>query len=177
MLNFIKNSANLIGININVVDEGDVDVEILSCFSIKSSVNKAGMRLLYLGENVRPNYWYCDYSLSFDYNDYLERNIYCPLWLLRSKSFAMRSPTYDIIELDSCDKEISIRGAKKVVYVGNNMTPIRQELIYTLRKYEIEVDCYGSQTKSIENKNKLLREYMYCISFDYYIYIVFIKVI
>lgn len=44
-------------------------------------------RVMYLGENIRPDYSQCEASLSCDYESYSGRNEYLPLWLLEVDFF------------------------------------------------------------------------------------------
>ena len=47
----------------------------------------------------------------------------------------------------------------KVVYIGNNSEPFRESVISSLTSNGIDVDCYGSQSKPIDNKQEKLSEY------------------
>lgn len=61
----------------------ETDIVIYSCFG--NSHKKIGKgyktKIFYTGENLRPNFDDCDFSLTFDYPDYGGKNIRLPLWL------------------------------------------------------------------------------------------------
>jgi hypothetical protein len=62
-------------------DPADADLVVTSVFgAVPSPRNKT---ILYLGENIRPNFTRCRYSLSFDYDTYGGRNHRLPLWWSR----------------------------------------------------------------------------------------------
>ena len=87
ILNLITHACMLAGFD-TCVDLSDPDITVCSCFNNNenTNINEDSTRLLYLGENVRPDYSHVDYSLSFDISSYSKRNIYAPLWILRSEN-------------------------------------------------------------------------------------------
>lgn len=62
----------------------EADVIFFSCFgsSHKNFKDSKAIKILYIGENERPNYSVADYSLSFDLDDYNGRNFRLPHWYL-----------------------------------------------------------------------------------------------
>ena len=163
----LKRCASLFGAKIKINKE-DPDLVIYSCFgnSLLNEYKKA-TRILYLGENVRPHFGDTDYSLSFDHSDYCGRNIYLPLWILRSSRYASRSAGYDTYDPKCLELPNRINnGRNSIVYVGNNSTPHRVEAIYELRRLGVEVDCYGSQTRPVTNKLDTLKQYRYNLCFE-----------
>ncbi len=171
VLNLLKEAAKQIGYQIIVVDK-DADLEILSCFKSDTSKipisNSGQTKILYLGENVRPFYADIDYSLSFDKNAYLGRNIYCPLWLLRSSKLGIKEQNEYIPYTPErlWNRRNKIRKERNVVYVGNNSTPMRIELIRTLINAGYDVKCYGSHTSPVENKLTTMSEYTFSICIE-----------
>jgi len=120
-----------------------------------------------LGENVRPDFSKTDYSLSFDMSDYCGRNMYMPLWLLRSTKYAARKADYQPYHPAELEAPRPInQGDDVVVYIGNNTTPLRMEAINQLRKLGIAVDCYGSQTRPVSDKIRKLSQYRYSLCFE-----------
>lgn len=167
ILNVLKYSASIIGtsVELNCLDP---DLLVFSCFGDPCfNEFQRATRLLYLGENVRTDFTETDYSMTFDMSDYCGRNIYLPLWLLRSTKYAAKTvdyQPYDPIELErprGCNG-----GAETVVYIGNNSTAVRIEAINELRKHGVSVECYGSQTRPVTNKIKTLGKYKYSLCFE-----------
>ena len=141
---------------------------IFSCFGNPGLEQfERATRLLYLGENVRPDFSIADYSLTFDMSNYCGRNIYVPLWFLRSKQCAARSADYhpfDPAELE--DARPVNQGKEAVAYIGNNSTPTRMEAVNELTRLGIPVDCYGSQTRAVSSKIDTLARYRYTLCFE-----------
>ena len=165
-LNLLKYVCNDLNIQISVVNK-NADLEIVSCFKNQGNKvyqNYGQTRILYLGENVRPYFQDIDYSLSFDIDGYCNRNIYAPLWILRNNLFGVDKGDY--IPFDPYklwNKRKIIPQKDKAVFVGNNSTPFRIELIYKLNQLGISVDCFGSQTQPIDNKLETIKDYKYSI--------------
>ncbi len=169
LLNLLNLCCKQVGLRIEL-NQNDPDLIIGSCFSNKNVLRKGkATRILYLGENVRPIYSMNDYSLSFDLDNYMGRNVYLPLWFLRGTEFAAMDRDYDPYDMQSLYKNIEnpLNKKDKVVYVGNNMTPLRKTFIELLMKNDIEVDVYGSQTGNpVKNKKNTMQEYRYSLCFE-----------
>lgn len=167
ILNVLKHTANIIGakVELNCLDP---DLLIFSCFGDQCFDEfQRATRILYLGENVRPDFSETDYSLTFDMSDYCGRNIYLPLWLLRSKKYAAKTADYQSYDADELEKpQAANDGVDAVVYIGNNSTAVRIEAIHELRKLGVVVECYGSQTRPVANKILTLKQYQYSLCFE-----------
>lgn len=166
ILNLLKEICNEHGCNL-VVSATDPDLMISSCFGgVHKKLNKC-TNLLYLGENVRPQYRKYDFSISHDVDNYCGRNIYLPLWILRSTRYGITGSGYDPYdEEDLFGRLVDWEGRSGAVYLGNNMTPSRASLFRYMESLGIKVDCYGSQTRPIESKRKLYRKYLFSICFE-----------
>lgn len=68
--------------NVQSVHPEDADVMIFSGFGNENGRYKDCKKIFYTGENVRPNFNRCDYSLTFDFDDYGGKNFRLPLWYL-----------------------------------------------------------------------------------------------
>lgn len=68
--------------NVQVVHPEDADVMIFSGFGNENGRYKNCRKIFYTGENVRPNFNKCDYSLTFDFDTYGGKNFRLPLWYL-----------------------------------------------------------------------------------------------
>jgi hypothetical protein len=167
ILNVFRRASAIIGAQIEV-NSPDPDLLIFSCFGDPGfgEFPKA-TRILYLGENVRPDFSVTDYSMTFDISNYCGRNIYMPLWLLRSTHYAPKTAcyqSYDAKELEQ--SRPANNGRDAVVYIGNNCTPNRLEAIHELTRSNIVVDCYGSHTRPVINKIDTLSKYKYTLCFE-----------
>jgi hypothetical protein len=167
ILNFLRHASSLIGVDI-ITSNLDPDLLVFSCFG-NPELNKyqKATRVLYLGENVRPDFSETDYSLTFDQSSYCGRNIYLPLWLLRSSKYAAQSVDYQPYDLTELEKPRPASGrVDSVVYIGNNSTPLRIEAIRELKNYGIKVECYGSHTRPVSDKLKTMQSYLYSLCFE-----------
>ena len=68
--------------NVEVVHPEDADVMFFSVFKKKKNLKKNFKKIFFTGENQRPNFKKCDYSLTFDFDDYEGKNFRLPLWYL-----------------------------------------------------------------------------------------------
>lgn len=68
--------------NVQIVHPNKADVIFFSCFGNENELYKDCKRVFYTGENKRPNFQKCDYSLTFDYDTYGGKNFRLPLWYL-----------------------------------------------------------------------------------------------
>ena len=81
--NFYVDLLQSIGHTVEVVNPEDCEILFYSCYTQDHRKYKPKMKIYVTGENTRPNFDECDYSLTFDFDDYEGRNIRCPLWMLQ----------------------------------------------------------------------------------------------
>ena len=67
---------------VQVVHPEDADYMIFSSFGNENGRYNNCKKIFYTGENVRPNFNKCDYSLTFDFDTYGGKNFRLPLWYL-----------------------------------------------------------------------------------------------
>ncbi len=79
--------------DVEIVYPEDADVMIFSVFGNENTRYKDCKKVFFTGENIRPNFRKCDYSFSFDFDDYDGRNFRLPLWYLYIDWFGVK--TYD----------------------------------------------------------------------------------
>lgn len=68
--------------DVEVVLPEDADVMFFSVFGRENTMYKHCKKIFFTGENIRPNLNRCDYSFTFDFDDYRGRNFRLPLWYL-----------------------------------------------------------------------------------------------
>lgn len=169
MLNLMQRTFKKRGLKLEVKQSGETDVEIYSCFGQSSLTNKinGACRILYIGENVRPQFTDYDYSISHDIYDYNKRNVYIPLWFTRLQENATSQKDYEPYLISQLTQPREpIKKNKNVIYIGNNMTPLRASIICYLENNGYKVDIFGSHTRPIENKRAKMNEYTYSLCIE-----------
>jgi len=78
---------------VEIVDPEDADVMFFSLFGNENGRYKDCKKVFFTGENVRPNFKRCDYSLTFDFEEHEGKNFRLPLWYLYIDWFGVG--TYD----------------------------------------------------------------------------------
>jgi len=68
--------------DVEVVEPEDADVMFFSLFGNENGRYKDCKKIFFTGENVRPNFKRCDYSLTFDADEHEGKNFRLPLWYL-----------------------------------------------------------------------------------------------
>lgn len=168
---FLKNYYKNIEISKN---PNESDVIFGSCFGCSISLvkNNKAKKILFLGENVRPNYEFYDFSLSFDFNDYEKKNFRLPLWMLYIDWWDKNSDDISLDELHNKfdSKEVHNR-EKFACIVISNPVKNRIELFNKLNSYK-KVDGFGSVfgSKFLGSKKELLKKYRFNICFENSIY-------
>jgi alpha(1,3/1,4) fucosyltransferase len=174
--NFFVDLLKSINPNYNFIPFSDqTEILIYSCFGRshhKANRNKV-KKIFYTGENLRPNYNECDYSLTFDFDTYNGRNIRLPLWMLQIDWFNKinyNNPQFVIPPSELKTSRFSVRPKTKFCsIVFNNPTSTRIEIIDKLSKYK-KVDCYGNKTANIgygeDKKYEIVADYKFNICFE-----------
>ncbi len=119
------------------------------------------LKIFYTSENVRPNFWECDYAFSFDYY-FNERHYRLPLYAL-----------YDDVNCLTYHKDVAKAIAQKTKFCNfvysNHNAKERVEFFNKLSKYK-KVDSGGSVLNNIgfkvTNKLQFLSEYKFTIAFE-----------
>jgi hypothetical protein len=91
--NFFIHSLRQLFENVEVVNPEDADVMFFSVFGNENKLYKNCKKIFFTGENIRPNFKTCDYSLTFDFESYDGKNFRLPLWYLYIDWFNVN--TYD----------------------------------------------------------------------------------
>lgn len=131
---------------------------------------KRTKKIFYTGENVRPNFNECDYSFTFDFDHYNNKNIRIPLYHLYIDWYDVKTYgnfTYLLPVKNISDNEfINTKKSKFCAAVFSNPHPLRFELMNKLSEYKT-VDGYGSPFNKGSRgdfiKYKILSEYKFSI--------------
>ena len=128
-------------------------------------------RIMFLGENIRPDYQQCEASLSSDLDSYCGMNHYLPLWLLEYDIFQDNPySTFDAQAFESLtkrqdpDPDFSLR-SNQICAIFNNRELARINLLGSLGTAQM-IDGYGryygrSFAPGYASKIALLRQYKF----------------
>lgn len=164
--------------NVKVVESEDADLIIFSCFGNDHTRFNHCKKLFYTGENIRPFSKKCDYSISFDFDNYNGKNIRIPLWMMYIDWFNKKSygnPEYLIPEMYLYgENEFSSKLKNKFCStVFSALYEMRIKAIEKISKYK-SVDVYGKYGLHLNygEKNKLdvLSQYKFSLCFENSIY-------
>ncbi len=127
----------------------NADLLIYSAFgNYHNNVNTNDIiKIFYTGENRRPNFDECNYSLTFDFDDYNGRNVRLPLWMYYIDWFQKGSygnPRY-LLPLNNINKSHFIDKAKLQFcsMVNSHLGNDRETIIPYLTKYK-PLGLYGA---------------------------------
>lgn len=175
--NFFSDLIKDIHSDFNIVPFSNehTDILIYSCFgTVHQKADRSKVKkIFYTGENKRPNLNECDYSISFDFDDYDGKNIRLPLWLLQIDWFNKidyGNPKFVIPENELRQSRFlkNIKN-KFCCIVFNNPIPNRIEIINKLSKYK-KIDCYGNLSGNHfygeDKKYEILSNYKFNICFE-----------
>lgn len=161
------------------INNEDPDILFYTVYSknhMKYDMNRV-IKILYTGENQRPNYNECHYSLSFDYSDD-PRNYRLPLWALILNWFDRpyrdeRDQAY-LHSIDDFLNKKPIEKSKFCSFIASNPAGKRLEFVPKLHKYK-HVDCGGVIYNNIPKiqgrgdqiyKIEFLKNYKFNIAFE-----------
>lgn len=139
------------------------DFLIFSVFG-QNHLNYRCRKIFYTGENIRPDFSKCDYSISFDYlND--DRNLRFPLSSITLYESGIRE-NFSPVDIDLVKKEKT----KFCNFIFSNPNAqLRNYLFSELSKYK-KIDSGGRVFNNIgypvNDKLKFISEYKFTISFE-----------
>lgn len=144
------------------IDELNPELVIFSVFGFKHLSYFDAIRVQFIGENIRPNYWESDFSLSFDYEDYSNRNLRMPLYVIYGG--------IDLLLAKPSNRNlIDIKPKFCNMVVSNPNAKFRNIFFNELSKYKF-VDSGGEHYNNIgyrvSNKIDFIKEFRFSISFE-----------
>lgn len=153
--------VSLLSDKYEVVISEEPDILIFSCYGYKHLEYKC-VKVFFSGENVRPNFFECDYSITFDYSSYKNRNYRFPLFLLYG----------DIGKLIENKKVEEIAQSKPKfcnMLVSNPKGKERNLFFQLLNRYK-KVDSGGRYLNNIGYKVKdrfdFIKDYKFTLAFE-----------
>ena len=150
-----------------VLDSKNPDFLFYSIFGNAEHINYDCVRIFYTGENVRADFNFCDYAISFDYLEFEDRHLRYPLYL-NTSSFRQickneKNGAYNFGDLAFARKFCSF------VVSNGKADPIREEFFNLLGKYK-HIDSGGKYKNNIggnvSNKQEFLSAYKFNIAFE-----------
>jgi hypothetical protein len=148
------------------------DIIFFSCFGSEQLVykNSKAIKILYLGENERPEYSIADYSLSFDFDDYNGKNFRLPHWFLYINWWDEPNFHHAQIPLNALTQELDpeeIWSRKEFcsIMIGN---PVQNRIDIATKLNDIApVHGYGKVFNNpVDDKIKTLQKYRWNICFE-----------
>ena len=142
----------------------DPDILIFSAFGNAHQKYNC-TKIFYTGENVRPNYSICDYSVTFDYIEG-DRNFRFPLSAVNLYEIGIRDKFLKEVDFD----KIKVEKTKFCNFVFSNPNAnLRNQLFFELSKYK-KVDAGGRVFNNIGypvgDKLEFLNNYKFTIAFE-----------
>ena len=164
--------------NVEVVNPEDADIMFFSVFGMENTLYKNCKKIFFTGENQRPNFKNCDYSLTFDFNDYEGKNFRLPLWYLYIDWFNVK--TYDnpqwLIPESYLYGENEFTKKSKDKFCSTVFSAFYEKRINAINKLSNykQVDVYGKYGTQLEygerNKLNIVSDYKFSICFENSIY-------
>lgn len=152
--------------DIQIVEENP-DFIICSCFGNEFKKYSCP-RIVFLGENIFPNFNAYDYALSFEILEYQNRHLRLPLYYVFLDDY-LHADKQKYID-NRNDSELKNRKFCNFVYSNfSHVDPIRENFFYKLSKYK-QVDSGGRYLNNIDApiKDKYLfqKQYKFSIAFE-----------
>lgn len=124
-------------------------------------------RIQFLGEAIAPDFNIYDYAIGFDYINFGNRYLRCPLYVFQIKDFELAKEKHTWSDEFYQNKS---KFCNFIVSNGNGM-PIREEFFHKLNEKR-KVDSAGhylnnmSDGKPVENKLEFQKQYKFSLAFE-----------
>ncbi|MGB0416991.1 MAG: glycosyltransferase family 10 domain-containing protein [Coraliomargarita sp.] len=155
-----------------VLDPDNPDYLIYSCYGRKY-LNYDCIRIFYTGENLRPDFNFCDYAIGFDYLEYEGRYLRYPEFCLNQEVFSrlLRSESLEADLL--CERKFC-----NYIYSNGRADPVRDQFFDLLSQYKY-VESLGNHLNNtanavgprdgndwVESKLRTQGDYKFSIAFE-----------
>jgi hypothetical protein len=178
--NFFINILKELYEDVQVVYPEDADVMFYSVFGNENMLYKDCKKIFFTGENIRPNFKKCDYSLTFDVDDCGGKNFRLPLWYLYIDWFNVgtyENPNWLIPESYLYgENEFTKKPKDKFCsIVFGKFVDSRVEAVEAIGKYK-EVDVFGkaNPSRSLPDGEKykldVISNYKFSLCFENSVY-------
>jgi hypothetical protein len=133
--------------------------------------------IFYTGENIRPDFRRARYALSFETDNWGDKNFYLPFWMIKTKwlgrddvagaitHYHGTEPLLDLERLTVSRSPLLQEGRTKFcALICSNPETLRMNLVSELQRYKA-VDVFGPAVGRplLRPKSEILREYRFCL--------------
>lgn len=162
--------------DVEVVLPEDADIMFFSVFGRENTMYKHCKKVFFTGENQRPNFKACDFSLTFDFDSYDGKNFRLPLWYLYIDWFNVKTylnPEWLIpVSYLYNENEFTQKQKNKFcsIVFGRNVES-RMNAIQNLSQYK-SVDVFGKINPDFplpdgeKNKLDLISNYKFSLCYE-----------
>ena len=158
---------NLLVIKYTVIIDEKPDLLFYSCFG-QEYLKYNCKRIFYTGENIRPNFFLCDFAFSFDYNTRIN-HFRLPLYSLYIEHHKM----FEKLQLHRKKEEIRDVWAKKnkfcCMVVSNPNSKERINFFKNLSKFK-QIDSGGAVLNNVggrvKDKMEFINNYKFVLAFE-----------
>ncbi len=152
---------NLLQKYYDVTISEDPDVLIYSCYGF-NYIKYNCYKIFYTAENIRPDFFECDFAFSFDYPEYDNRNFRLPLYRWRGD--------LENLVYEKNDEQIILAKKKFCCIVISNPKVKERNLFFEKLSEYKKVDSGGKYLNNIgyviKNKMDFIADYKFTISFE-----------
>lgn len=155
---------NLLKQKYTVTESDNPDYLFYSIFGNKHHESKA-IKIFFTGENVIPNFNYCDYAMGFHYIHFEDRYMRLPLWRLYTSALDLA------LHKDTLDKDnvLNRKFCNMVVSNSKQTDGIREKFFDLLSQYK-QVDSGGRYKNNVggpvPNKLEFQKNYKFTLAFE-----------
>jgi hypothetical protein len=155
---------NFLQKHFNVVIDADPDYLFYSVYGNEHLKFKNCIKIFYTGENMFPDFNFCDYALGFHFLNFEDRYLRFPLYVIY--------PGFENLRHHQIPAEASLLNRKfcNFIYSNSSNADPRRELFFNeLGKYK-KVDSGGKHLNNIgynvPDKMQFIRDYKFTIAFE-----------
>ncbi|MCL9805113.1 glycosyltransferase family 10 [Flavobacterium amniphilum] len=150
-----------------IIEEENPDLIFFSCFGQKYLKYKC-KRILYMGENRRPDLSACDFAFSYDYNS-SKRHFRLPLYSLYIDHHKMLDELEIKLNRDEAEAIWKQKTKFCCMVVSNPDCKERIDFFHALSKVK-QVDSGGKYLNNVggpvESKHEFIKDYKFVLSFE-----------
>jgi hypothetical protein len=130
----------------------------------KEHLKYNAIKIFFTGENIVPDFNYCDYAIGFHHIIFEKRYLRYPLYLLSENSYNLAIKKHELIKPDDIiDKKFC-----NFIY-SNNSAILRNEFFEKLKQYK-DVDSGGNVSNNmgynVKDKLNFQKNYKFSIAFE-----------
>ena len=146
------------------------DYLFFSVYGSKHLKYEKGIKILFTGENLVPDFNLCDYAMGFHYLEFEDRYLRFPLYIYYQWYYNLIDTEHINLAKTLGNEALLQRKFCNFIYSNNlNADPIRDLFFHQLSKYR-KVDSGGRHLNNIggpvKNKMEFIKNYKFTIAFE-----------